>query len=223
VSSSAAVTIATVAAVGKHLNFEQSPIQKCGMAYQVEKDQLKTGAGQMDFYACGLGKLHYLNCITEPPNPLEEYGIPKNVGLILVDTLTPHTTSKYIYQKKERFERGEPLIMAYVDKALAAVEKIRSLMPEFERNIEEIGHNITLCHGYLRNNVLSSTELLDLCVEICLANGAYGGKLTGSGMGGCMFALAKEEDIDKIKKSLIHLPIKVYVTTFSQDGVRMEN
>jgi len=222
VSSSAAVSIATIAAVGQHFGVKRTPIEICGLAYQVEKSELKTGAGQMDFYACGLGNLHYLNCATEPPNPLEEYPIPKDTQLILVDTLTPHTTSKFIPKKRERVEAREPLIMSYIDKALVAVEKIRSLMPEFERNIEEIGHNITLCHGYLRDNVHSSTELLDLCVDTCLKNGAYGGKLTGTGMGGCMFALAKEENLDKIQRALTQLPVKVYITSFSQDGVRLE-
>jgi len=222
VSSSAAISLATIAAVGQHFGIERTQMQICGLAYQAEKNELKTGVGQMDFYACGLGNLHYLNCATEPPNPLEKYPIPKGVKLLLVDTLTSHSTTKSIPRKRERFAAGDPLIMAYIDKALAAVEKIRSLMPEFERHVEEIGHNVSLCHRYLRDDVRSSTDLLDRCVDTCLANGAYGGKLIGSGMGGCMFALAREEDLGKIQNALTSLPVKVYITAFSQDGVKIE-
>jgi hypothetical protein len=41
-------------------------------------------------------------------------------------------------------------------------------------------------------------------------------------MGGCMFALAKEEDLDRIQRAIAHLPVKVYITAFSEAGVVTE-
>lgn len=223
VSSSAAVSLATVTALNEYYSLGMETMKICALAYEVERTELKTGAGQMDFYACGLGKLHYLNCAAEPPDPLEQYLVPNNVRVVLVDTLTPRATTSIIAKKRVRLEQRDPLIMLYIDKTLEAVARIRNLMAEFERNVEEIGYCMTLCHNYLRDNVRSSTWLIDMCVDTCLSYGAFGAKLTGSGFGGCMFALADEKSANDIQRALSQIPVRVYITDFSHDGVRVEH
>lgn len=223
VSSSAAVSLATIAAVSSHFDQNKSSLEICADAYQVEKNELKTGAGQMDFYACGLGMLHYLNCMSEPPNPLEQSLVPKDVKLILVDTRSSHITSNFIAQKRKRFNDRELLIMEYVKNVEKIVEHLRLLLPNFDSNAEEIGYYVTLCHQYLRDKVKSSTDLLDECVETCLKQGALGAKLTGSGMGGCMFALASENKVEAITHALSSLPVNIHITSFSETGIKIEN
>ncbi|GAY73009.1 mevalonate kinase [Lentilactobacillus kosonis] len=51
-----------------------------------------------------------------------------------------------------------------------------------------VGELMTTSHHHL-NRLGVSTPVLDKFVDLSIANGAYGAKLTGSGMGGCMIAL----------------------------------
>ncbi len=218
VSSSAAVILATIAAVGEFFGLEQSIGDICEKAYEVENSKLRTGAGRMDFYACGVGGLLYLNC-GKSPTYLEPYKFPKDLGILLVDTLTPHETKSFISSKRERFQDGDKGIIYYADQAELMVEQFRNLMSKFVDNKEEIGGLITRFHNLLRDNVNCSTSLLDACVEKAISYGALGAKLTGSGMGGCMFALVDLENMEKVELALNQLPVRVYPTTVIENGV----
>jgi mevalonate kinase len=52
-----------------------------------------------------------------------------------------------------------------------------------------LGGLISRGHQLLTSYMGCSTPLIDRCVTACLEAGAYGAKLTGSGHGGCLFAL----------------------------------
>ncbi|HLC94637.1 MAG TPA: hypothetical protein VJH96_03660 [Patescibacteria group bacterium] len=218
VSSSAAVTLATVAAAGAFFGLRKPVIDICEMAHEVERDKLKTGAGRMDFYACGIGSLLYLNCGKVPAH-FEPYTFPDELGIVLVDTLTPHETKTSISPKRQRFHNGDPDMVFYADQAEIMVERIHALMDKFNDNREEIGDLINRFHCLLRDYVRSSTPLLDTCVATANKNGALGAKLTGSGMGGCMFALVEKEHLEKVALALQELPVRVYETTIVNKGV----
>lgn len=217
VSSSASVTLATVAALNAYLETGFSQSEVCSLAFSVESQELKTGVGQMDFYACGMGGLRYLDCSSEPPST-QDFNTP-DVSVILVDTLVPHLTKSFGSAKRIRFQEGEPAIHEYAKLTEETVYQMRDIFLHSKNNIEEIGEQITRCHEYLRDYVQCSTDLLDQCVETCLQGGAYGAKLTGSGMGGCMFALASEDNSERIKQALSELPVKVYLTNISKKGI----
>ena len=99
---------------------------------------------------------------------------------------------------------------------------MRKLLTTQKINCIELGTLITACHLLLRDCLDSSTPLLETCVTRCISEGAYGAKLTGSGMGGCMFALAPKKYVAAIKDSLVRLPVRVYDFPMSDDGIRIE-
>ncbi len=218
VSSSAAVTLATTAATAIFFGLKPSVVDICEMAFEVEHDKLRTGAGRMDFYACGMGGLLYLHCGASPVH-VEPYDFPKELGVVLVDTLTPHETKTFISSKRQRFQEGDTDIYHYADEAERSVEHLHQLMPAFGNNREEIGDIITRFHHLLRDSVRCSTDLLDACVTTAKNNGALGAKLTGSGLGGCMFALVDEDHAEQVALALRKLPVRVYETTIVQQGV----
>jgi mevalonate kinase len=72
----------------------------------------------------------------------------------------------------------------------------------------------------LRQLVRCSTDLIDECVHRCMKAGAYGAKLTGSGHGGCLFALAPLDALGPVMAALRDLPVRVMVfTTGEPHGV----
>lgn len=222
-SSSAAVSVATIAALSKFFGLELSTHKICDLAYSIENKELKTGAGQMDFYACGLGGFFYINSATIPPNPIEKYKFPPNLKIFIVDTETPRNTRDVIDLKRQRLAQSDPMIIAYVNHTEAVIEKMRTLLKQSKTDINKIGTLVSLCHNYLRDYMAVSTDLINICVDICLRNGAIGAKLTGTGMGGCLFALVPESSVNQIKAALSGYPVKIYVTNVSHKGVIVQS
>lgn len=222
VSSSAAVTVAIIGALNAYWQAGLTTEDICALAFRVEDTELQTGAGQMDFYACGLGGLLSLGCLNVPPAVTHYSCIADHCRVLLVDTQTPHTTRKFLSSKRQRWLHGDPLLYSYITHVSAYVERLRVLLVDEKPNLGEIGSLLTACHILLRDCMHCSTDLLEDCISRCLAAGAYGAKLTGSGLGGCMFALAPQERVAAIRHELSDLPVRVHEFVFTNDGIRTE-
>lgn len=226
-SSSAAVSLASVAALSDYFGLRMSTEDLCALACMVEIQELQTGAGQMDFYSCGLGGVMYLNCATTPPSSFEKHQLPSDLRMVLADTETSHNTGEVIRLKRLRYAALEPAIMAYIEHTEAAIEQLRNLLANNRGGsgaadspfVQELGRLVSSCHLYLRDFMQVSTTLLDECVEASLRGGAVGAKLTGTGMGGCMFALVPQARVEGVLQALSKFPVRICVTGPSQEGL----
>lgn len=218
-SSSAAVSIASIAAISEFYGLSFSEEEICGLAYKVEKDELQTGAGQMDMYSSGLGGLIYLDSSIVPPASIKKYKFPKGYDIVIADTLTPRSTGDVIREKRKRYNNKEFQIMRYVTETEIAIQQIRTVLSENPVDVEELGNLISTCHVFIREYMQVSTPLIEDCVVSSLRNGAVGAKLTGTGMGGCMFALVPESETSKVVVALNEKPVKVFITQPSADGL----
>lgn len=221
-SSSAAVTVASLNALAKFYDLSLSTYEICDLAYSIEKDELKTGAGQMDFYVCGLGGVLYLDSANRPPSPVEQYTLPSDIAIIVADTMTPRNTGDIIRGKRLRLAQSESGIISYIKHTKTAIDEIRHLFKQPSFDLKQFGALVIRCHDYLDKYMRVSTDTLNKCVELCLINGAVGAKLTGTGMGGCMFAIVPPSLIIQIKKDLSPLPVTIYETNISSCGTIIE-
>lgn len=218
-SSSAAVTLATISALADLFKLDMSIETLCQLSYKVEAQELETGAGQMDYYSCTRGKMMYINCSVIPPNPIEVYVPPQDICFVVVDTLTPRHARDVMRVKRKDYYSKHPLILEYISKAEPAVFQLREYMKEMPQSLEKIGEIITNCHFLDRDYLGISTDLLDRCVELANKEGALGAKLTGAGTGGCMFAMVRKSHAEKIANALRTLPVKVQVAEPSINGI----
>jgi mevalonate kinase len=221
-SSSAAVSVASVAAIANFYGFDLETAGICNLAYKIESEELKTGAGQMDMYSCGIGGLIYLDSSTTPPKNIEKFVLPDGFDIVIVDTLTPRSTADVIKDKRKRYENKETLIMKYIDTTNEAIYEMRYLLGGKVIDTAKLGSLITHCHTLMRDYMGVSTNLIEECISRSLKNGAIGAKLTGTGMGGCTFALVSNFDTARVTNSLKELPVRVYVTKPSSDGVTID-
>ena len=76
-------------------------------------------------------------------------------------------------------------------------------------------------HQVLREVLKISTPKIDAMLEAALQNGALGGKINGSGGGGCMFAYAPHEP-EKIARAIENAGGKAYIVR-SDAGARVES
>lgn len=209
-ASSAAVTVATLKALSKYYNANLDSLTIASLAYKVESRELKTGAGQMDMYSSAIGNLIYLDSSTIPPNSITKLSLLDKTDIIVVDSLTPRSTKEVIRKKRKRFYSKEPYFLRYVSSTKNIIKRMKEELQISPVNEIQIGKLISRSHYQIRNNLKVSTELIDDCIKICLQNGALGAKLTGTGMGGCMFALTKKSNTRKIFTKLSIKQVKIY-------------
>ncbi len=218
-SSSAAVCIASLAALSDYYNLNLEDKEIANLAYKVESEELKTGAGQMDMYSSTLGGLIYSDSSTIPPKSIETYQLPEDLNIVIVDTLTPRKTGDVIREKRQRYELKEKNILRYVSETEMAIQQIRETLLIRPTDVRKLGILIFACHAYIRDFLQVSTDLIDDCVNLSMKKGAIGAKLTGTGMGGCMFALVPTDMTKDLVSTLQEKPVKIIVTQPSTRGL----
>ncbi|UCE40924.1 MAG: hypothetical protein JSV17_15995 [Candidatus Aminicenantes bacterium] len=86
----------------------------------------------------------------------------------------------------------------------------RDLFEEDEFDHLKFGQLLTRQHEVLRDYLQTSTPKIDQMMDAALDAGALGGKLNGSGGGGCMFAYAPERT-EQIAEAIKRIGAKVYI------------
>ncbi|MGW4365466.1 mevalonate kinase family protein [Nocardia takedensis] len=212
VSSSASVTVAASAALLYLADRSiPAPDTVCESAYRAESTELGTGAGWMDFMACTYGGVRRIRSGPSPTSVklADSLGVP----MVLIDTLQRHSTGRVLASKRDRLRAGDPGMREYADRAPGLVADIDTLLRSPTPDYVEVGEVINKAHNLLRDRVHSSTELIEACVARCLDAGAFGAKLSGSGHGGCLFALVPWGAVDRVRAALAALPVHVMVFT----------
>lgn len=220
-SSSAAVTVAVLGALNALFRLELTPERVCHLAYQAEATYLRTGCGQMDQYACGLGGVLWIDCGAVPPREMQRRTAPDDLMLVIGDTGAKHHSGANIRTMRQRVVDGEPLAREYMARTQAAVDAMLAHAGHMWDR-EAVGGLVTDCHTYARDYAQTSTPALDACVEAAIRAGAYGAKLSGSGHGGCMFALTDATHADTVAAAITAAGGVAHVTPIARHGLRIE-
>jgi galactokinase len=221
-SSSAAVVLATLAAFARHMGRDYTRAELCDLAYRVEAQALGTGAGQMDFYACALGGFTYVHCDKRPPEPLESYPKPTRARVLLIDTRQSRSTRDVIAWKRRRRAAREEGILRYEEVATENVRQLRALLRQDHGTGAELAPFINRCHQSMVNDLRVSTPLIDACIDACLSGGALAAKITGTGLGGCLFALVDFVRVPAVRAALNRLAVDVTECMFDDRGLHTE-
>jgi galactokinase len=94
----------------------------------------------------------------------------------------------------------------------------RKLLCESPLNHYRVGLLLSEHQAVLRDVLRISTPKIDRMIDAAVGAGAYGGKINGSGGGGCMFAYAPERT-EEVAAAIEQAGGKAYVVT-ADDGVR---
>jgi galactokinase len=220
-SSSAALTLAAVAALGGLSGTALDVDTVCGLARQAEAGELRSGAGWMDFLACAHGGVNRIEA-TDPPS-LRRLAPALGIPVIVIDTRQRRTTKTVLASKRERFRAGEPDMLVYVQQAPVLVDALTGALSASTVDFREVGRLVNAYHGLLRDRVRCSTELIDLCAQRALSAGAVGAKLSGSGHGGCLFALVPDDAVAGVLQAVADLPVNALALPAGEpDGLAVE-
>ncbi|MDC3208118.1 galactokinase [Pelagibacteraceae bacterium] len=227
-SSSAAITISALKALGNYYKKDMSDNELINLAYDIENDFVGVGGGIMDQFVSVLGNqnqalfLNTLNRSYELINIFEDY------DLLIIDSNTKRIlTSSEFNQKKELCLSAskkmnlrnlcEREILSKEDIELLSDEEFKVCKHVVEENVRvkkavqflkddnpnEFGKLMTESHLSLSKYYGVSTDELNKLVSLSNSFGALGSKLTGAGFGGAVVTLVKNDKVEELKKMIL--------------------
>lgn len=191
------------------------------LAYQAEVLEFGEPGGMMDHYATAVGGIMYLE--SQPKIHLETFeselstfvlgdsGEPKDTISVLkhvkygmldairkIQEYDPSFSLHTIPQEGVRQYRHllNEAEFSLLQSNLSDRDVLREALQLFRQGITDhrrIGELLTIHQTSLRDSKRVSTPKINRMIDAALAAGAYGGKINGSGGGGCMFAYAPEQ------------------------------
>ena len=245
-SSSSAVIVSWIHFLSK---MADNPIEwtqeKIGeLTYQAESTEFNEPGGMMDQYTTAMG--HIIHLESEPnisiqslnptlgsfvlgdsEQPKDTMGILKrlndsrveilNILRIKNPTINIHTMNSDINlsdlnSEQRKMYKGTVQNRDLLKKALVELEKNKP-------NYELIGTLLTELHMVLRDIFDISTPKIESMLDAAMNAGALGGKITGSGGGGCMFAYAPNHP-EKVAEAIEKAGGKAYIV-YSDDGTKL--
>ena len=197
-----------------HLSFTEEQLANWG--YQTEVAEFGDPGGMMDHYCAALGGI--LKIRTQPPFSAERWSMPLS-GFVLGHSLEPKATLETLGRNRRDVTEGMNAVKTQLPEfalSTTPLEEVephlstlppdpvrrlranlinRDLTPRAEKaiqagNAEELGKLLTAHHHQLRDGLDLSTPKIERMMNAALQAGALGGKINGSGGGGCMFAYA---------------------------------
>ena len=119
-----------------------------------------------------------------------------NFQLVIINSNMEHSTQSMVSKVKEFENKNKEEFSRLSDLESKLVEDVLKLVKE--NKIQEIGQKMNQNQEYLENIGISNKELTKM-IKIGQES-SFGAKITGSGGGGCIFALTNESNLQNILK-----------------------
>jgi len=227
-SSSTALMTAWTSGWSKLFGMEESIAALVRRCHRAEVLSFGGAGGDMDHFACAHGGLHRFG----NGGPAALPGLPG--AFILGDSGEPKDTQGHLARCRDaRLPLmpdldSPPADWTHRQRALAEGTRTnRDLEAEWARRMElsevhgpAMGQALIEHHGILRDVLDLSTPLIESMIEAALEAGAWGGKINGSGGGGCMFAYASPDRVDSIIQAIKGAGAKAAWHVSACEGVR---
>jgi galactokinase len=218
-SSSAALTCSVAAALDDQLGLGLDRSELVALARQAENDFVGAPTGGMDQLASVFGErdrvlLCDMRTLAVEPVPFDLAAA--GLVLLVIDTKAPHQLTDGLYGERraaceeaarllgvpalrdlgledlgeamdrlpdETLRRRARHVITENDRTLACADLLRT------GQLGQIGGLLTASHASMRDDFEITVPEVDLAVEVLLAFGALGARMTGGGFGGCVIAL----------------------------------
>jgi len=193
-----------------------SPEELARLGHAAEVVEFGEPGGMMDHFCAALGGLLYID--TQPPYGAERLTACLD-GVVIGDSLEPKATLETLGRARSEVAEGIRLIRGLVpdfdlartalgsaDEALPLLPlgparrlranlvnrdlTVRALAALRANDASSLGALLIAHHEQLRDGLDLSTPKVERMLDAAAAAGALGGKINGSGGGGCMFAYA---------------------------------
>jgi len=212
--SSAAVAVATVAALNHLLQIGLSRDEIFQAAFDAEKIVHGTPSGVDPAISTYGGVIQYIR--GEKIKPLN---IEVDLPLIIGDTMKERSTGEMVAHVND-LKRHYPSIIDNIIRAGGEIVA-RSIEALEAGDLKVLGEMMNMNHALLCSVGVSSEPLERLVLAARRAD-ALGAKLTGAGGGGCIVALATAEKLRDIAEAIERAGGQAFITRKTMEGVRIE-
>ena len=195
--SSSACCVAGAAAISK-LYTEKSTQEILELAIEAEKTIFQNTSGADCTVSAFGGIMAY-----DKEKGFVNIDTPSNFHLVITNSNLKHSTEEVVAKVKQFKERNEQEFSELCTSESKLIENVLVLLKE--RNIQEIGKQVSLNQKYLEQIGVSNSKLQEM---IKIGDSvSYGSKITGAGGGGCIFSLTDEV---KLQKTLNQFKMKYF-------------
>lgn len=249
-SSSSAIIVAWISFLLEAFGSDKTitPEYISRLAYRAEVLHYKAPGGMMDQYSISIGNLLFLNTVngrhTIINNNLQylivgESGIPKETldvltnlkGYALEAIATVQAKTKDFKIENTTMEDYE-LNKVYVSNKLRQIfygaiknyEITKSAFESLKKNeidLNKIGSLMNEHHSVLKDILKITVPIIDKMIDGALRNNALGAKIVGSGGGGCIVALADENNVEKVINGILDAGASAAYKVSISDGVKV--
>ena len=221
--SSAAVSVATIAAIAKEFNKEAEKKEIAELAYRVEKE-VQGRASRTDTTTSAFGGIMFIE-----GNRIERISNAK-LSFVIGDSMIEKSTKELVEKVRKLKEKYEEIGMV-MDCIGKITYKARGIIEELSKNENEeekekkliaLGELMNINHGLLEALGIGN-EALSKLVYAARKGNALGAKITGAGGGGCIVALARDEKTrSEIAKEIEKLGFRAIVAEVYGEGVKTD-
>lgn len=199
-SSSAALLVALFKELSDFYKLNITVDEICELCYITETIELNCVVGKMDFYACCLGNILSFNSC-ENTFYKEDFQFFNDISVVLVYSGISSSTKIVNMDKHIRFDNREQNFVEYLKQGNELVSDLITEM-RTSKDINTVGKIITSYHHIMDKYLRVSTPEINYCVQLCINCGAIGAKLTGCGLGGYIFCIIENKNLDLLEKTL---------------------
>jgi len=210
--SSAAIVVATLAALSEHLGLGLPRAEIGEMAHRIEKSVQKGLGSPMDTALATFGG--YLQVSSR----VQELNLSP-LALVIGHTGISHDTRAEV-EKVQSLRARHPDLVDPIFEAIGLIAESAAYLIK-ELRLAELGELMNINHGLLEALGVSSRELSELIYAARGAGGALGAKLTGAGGGGCIIALPGPAGATALEIALRQAGGRVFHARTGGEGVRL--
>lgn len=213
-SSSSALTVALVLALGGGARLDLDDRREVArVALDAEVAATGVRGGLMDQMASLFGVAGHALLIDCRDLAVTPVALPSTHSVLVVHSGLPRTLAGTAYSERRAAcdaaahrlglatlrdataaqVAGEPIARHVVNENTRVVEFADALV---RNDVHALGPLLLASHASLRDDFEVSTRELDLLVDLLVAHGAIGARLTGAGFGGCVIALVQRNHAD---------------------------
>ncbi|MHA2378609.1 MAG: mevalonate kinase [Candidatus Thorarchaeota archaeon] len=174
------------------LGFDDDKISE--IAYEGEKGYHGTPSGIDNTASTFGGLVWYVRDLSGGAPTFEKLRLKNSIHLTIASTGITASTTEVVGDVRAKKEQNPDWFRGIATEYEGLVHQARKVLLEF--NLDEVGELMNKNHELLQNLTVSCREL-DKMVEIARKSGAIGAKLTGTGRGGNMIAIAPDGEIQK--------------------------
>jgi mevalonate kinase len=211
--SSAAIVVATLAALNQHRNTGMTIDEIASCAHRIEKNVQMGLGSSMDTALSTFGGYMLVS------ETVQKIDLPK-MELVVGYTEKEHDTRSEV-QKVQAMRSTYPDIIEPIFRAIDAIST-RAVHLIRDNHLEELGKLMNFNHGLLEALGVGTRELSELVYAARGTGGAMGAKLTGAGGGGCIIAMPPRKGSATVITALMQARGKAFMVKTGCDGVRVE-